>query len=136
MADEDTELVMQELVAIRRDLATLLTGMEAAAVRQETIIAALEALRADLARTVEASDRGRRELPLPAPAARQGTYSRRREGASPEWTSSGDSSAGGRSGQPRPLRIGRPDPAGRFRGHGAVATVATTVVERLAFVIS
>ena len=63
MANEDTELVMQELVAIRRDLATLLTGMEAAAVRQETIIAALEALRADLARTVEASDRGRREPP-------------------------------------------------------------------------
>ena len=33
MANEDTELVMQELVAIRRDLATLLTGMEAAVVR-------------------------------------------------------------------------------------------------------
>ena len=63
MADEDTELVMQELVAIRRDLATLLTGMEAAAVRQETIIAALEALRADLARTVEARNGGRREPP-------------------------------------------------------------------------
>ena len=61
MADEDTELVMQELVAIRRDLATLLTGMEGAAVRQETIIAALEALRADLARIVEASNGGRRE---------------------------------------------------------------------------
>jgi hypothetical protein len=56
MADGDTELVMQELVAIRHDLATLLTGMEAAAVRQETIVAAIEALRADLARTVEASN--------------------------------------------------------------------------------
>ena len=64
MADEDTELVMQELVAIRRDLATLLTGMEAAAVRQETIIAALEALRADLARTVEASNGERLEPPI------------------------------------------------------------------------
>ena len=55
MVGGDTELVMQELVAIRRDLATLMAGMEAAAVRQETIIAALEALRADLARAAEAS---------------------------------------------------------------------------------
>ena len=66
MADEDNELVMQELVAIRRDLATLLAGMEAAAVRQETIIAALEALRANLARTVEAS-KGERLEPLSEP---------------------------------------------------------------------
>jgi hypothetical protein len=64
MADGDTELMMQELVAIRRDLATLLTGMEAAAVRQETIIAALEALRADLARIVEASNGERLEPPV------------------------------------------------------------------------
>jgi len=63
MANEDTELVMQELIAIRRDLATLLTGMEAAAMRQETIIAALEALRADLARTVESSNSQRTEPP-------------------------------------------------------------------------
>ena len=56
MVGVDTELVMEELVAIRRDLATLMAGMEAAAVRQETIIAALEALRADLTRTVEAGN--------------------------------------------------------------------------------
>jgi hypothetical protein len=63
MAGGDIELVMQELVAMRRDLATLLTGMEAAAVRQEMIIAALEALRAGLARTVEASNDERLEPP-------------------------------------------------------------------------
>jgi hypothetical protein len=63
MVGGDTELVMQELVAIRRDLATLMAGMEAAAVRQETIIAALEALRADLARIVEASKGERLEPP-------------------------------------------------------------------------
>jgi hypothetical protein len=63
MVGGDTELVMQELVAIRRDLATLMTGMEAAAVRQETIIAALEALRADLARAAEASKGERLEPP-------------------------------------------------------------------------
>jgi hypothetical protein len=63
MVGGDTELVMQELVAIRRDLATLLTGMEAAAVRQETIIAALEALRADLAQIVESSNGQRVETP-------------------------------------------------------------------------
>ena len=63
MVGGDTELVMQELVAIRRDLATLMAGMEAAAVRQETIIAALEALRADLARAAEAS-KGERLEPL------------------------------------------------------------------------
>ena len=63
MVGGDTELVMQELVAIRRDLATLMAGMEAAAVRQETIIAALEALRADLARTVKASSGERLEPP-------------------------------------------------------------------------
>jgi hypothetical protein len=33
MVGGDTELVMQELVAIRRDLATLMADMEAAAVR-------------------------------------------------------------------------------------------------------
>ena len=54
---------MQELVAIRRDLATLLAGMEAAAVRQETIIAALEALRAGLARVAEDSSGRRFEPP-------------------------------------------------------------------------
>jgi hypothetical protein len=37
MVGGDTELVMQKLVAIRRDLATLMAGMEASAVRQETI---------------------------------------------------------------------------------------------------
>ena len=63
MVGGDTELVMQELVAIRRDLATLMIGMEAAAVRQETIIAALEALRADLTRTAEASKSERLEPP-------------------------------------------------------------------------
>lgn len=63
MVGGDTELVMQELVAIRRDLATLMAGMEAAAVRQETIIAALEALQADLARAAEASKRERLEPP-------------------------------------------------------------------------
>lgn len=63
MVGGDTELVMQELVAIRRDLATLMAGMEAAAVRQETIIAALEALRADLARAAEASKGERLEPP-------------------------------------------------------------------------
>ena len=40
-----------------------MTSMEAAAVRQETIIAALEALRADLARTAEASKGERLEPP-------------------------------------------------------------------------
>jgi hypothetical protein len=63
MVGGDTELVMQELVAMRRDLATLMAGMEAAAVRQETIIAALEALRADLARPAEASKCERLEPP-------------------------------------------------------------------------
>ncbi len=63
MVGGDTELVMQELVAIRRDLATLMAGMEASAVRQETIIAALEALRADLARAAEASKSERLEPP-------------------------------------------------------------------------
>jgi hypothetical protein len=63
MVRGDTEMVMQELVAIRRDLATLLAGMEAAAVRQETIVAALQALRADLARTVKASKGERLEPP-------------------------------------------------------------------------
>jgi hypothetical protein len=63
MVGGDTELVMQELVAIRRNLATLMAGMEAAAVRQETIIAALEALRADLARAAEASKGERLEPP-------------------------------------------------------------------------
>jgi hypothetical protein len=63
MVGGDTELVMQELVAIRRDLATLMAGMEAAAVRQETIIAALEALRANPARAAEASKGERLEPP-------------------------------------------------------------------------
>jgi hypothetical protein len=63
MVGGDTELVMQELVAIRRDLATLMAGMEASALRQETIVAALEALRADLAQIVESSN-GRRVEPL------------------------------------------------------------------------
>ena len=64
MVSGDTELVMQELVVIRRDLATLMAGMEAAAVRQETIVAALEALRADLAQIVEISN-GRRAVRAP-----------------------------------------------------------------------
>jgi hypothetical protein len=63
MVGGDTELMMQELVAIRRDLATLMAGMEASALRQETIVAALEALRADLAQIVESSN-GRRVEPL------------------------------------------------------------------------
>ena len=62
----DDPLVMQELVAIRRDLATLLAGMEAAAVRQETMIAALEALRAGLARVAEDSSGRRVEPPFEA----------------------------------------------------------------------
>ncbi len=66
MALEDDKLIMQELLALRRDLATVLANQQAAALREETMIAALEALRidldalrADLARTVKQSNRGR-----------------------------------------------------------------------------
>jgi hypothetical protein len=53
MATDDNDLILQELLALRRDLATVLTNQEATALRLEQILAALETLLAALARPVE-----------------------------------------------------------------------------------
>lgn len=42
MALDDDKLVLQELLALRRDLATVLANQQVAVLRQENMIAALE----------------------------------------------------------------------------------------------
>ena len=73
MAIDDTELILQELLAMRRDLATLMVGMEAAAARQDTIVAALEVLLAGRSRV--AAPGGNRRLEANASMKARTLYS-------------------------------------------------------------